>query len=53
MGGQGHCKHSIERRSRTLHDEYKKGRSRAKKDMFVGFVEFVVGCVEWGACRDQ
>ncbi len=52
MGGQGRCKHSMERRSRTLQDEYKKGSSRAKKDRFVGFVETIVRCVEWGACRD-
>ncbi len=39
--------------SRTLQDKYKKGSSRAKKDMFVGFVETIVRCVEWGACRDR
>ncbi len=46
MGGQGCCKHSMERESRTLQDGYKKGSSRAKKDMFVVFVESIVDCVE-------
>jgi hypothetical protein len=53
MGGEGRYKHSMERRSRTLQDEYKKGSSRAKKDRFVGFIETIVRCVEWGACRDR
>jgi hypothetical protein len=36
----------MERGSRMLQDEYKKGSSRAKEDMFVVFVESVVDCVE-------
>jgi hypothetical protein len=35
----------MERRSRMLHDEYKKKSSTAKEGWFVGFVEFVVQCV--------
>jgi hypothetical protein len=36
----------MERGSRTLQDEYKKGSSRAKEHMSVVFVESVVDCVE-------
>jgi hypothetical protein len=36
----------MEKGSKTLQDEYKKGSSRAKKDKFVVFVEYVVDCVE-------
>jgi hypothetical protein len=37
MGGQGHCKHSMEKGNKTLQDKYKKGSSRAKKDRSLGF----------------
>ncbi len=53
MGGQRHCKHSMERKSKKLQDEYKKGSSRVKKGRSVGFVESIIGCVEGGACRDR
>jgi hypothetical protein len=46
MGGQGHYKHSMEKGSRMLQDEYKMGSSKAKRDMFVVLVAFVVHCVE-------
>ncbi len=53
MGGQGRCKHSMEKGNKTLQDEYKKGSSKAKKDKFVVLVASIVDCVELGACRDQ
>ncbi len=37
MGGQGRCKHSMEKGNRTLQNKYKKGSSKAKKDRFVVF----------------
>ncbi len=37
MGGQGQCKHSMEKGNRMLQDEYKKGSSKAKKDRSVVF----------------
>jgi predicted metal-binding protein len=37
----------------TMQDEYKKGSSKAKKDMFVVCVEIVLDCVKWEACRDR
>jgi len=46
MGGQGCCKHSMERESRTLHDKYKKGSLKAKKVRFVVLVASIVDCVE-------
>ncbi len=46
MGGQGCCKHSMERRNRTLHDEYKNRSSRVEEGKSVGLVEYVVECVE-------
>jgi len=51
MGGQWRCKHSTEKGNRTLHDEYKKGSSRAKKDRCVFIIEIVADCVEKGACK--
>jgi len=48
MGGQGHCKEG----NRTLQDEYKKGSSKAKKDMYVVLVAFIVDCVGSRACKD-
>ncbi len=39
-------KHSMEKGSRTLQDEYKKGSSKAKKDRSVVVVEFVVDYVK-------
>jgi hypothetical protein len=32
MGGQGRCKHSMEKGSKTLHGKYKKGSLKAKMD---------------------
>ncbi len=51
MGGQERYKHSMEKGSRTLQDEYKKGSSRAKKNRSMFIVEIVIDCVEGGACR--
>jgi len=36
----------MQRGSRTMQNEYKKGSSRAKKDKYVVFVEIIVDCVE-------
>jgi hypothetical protein len=52
MGGQGCYKHSMERKSWMLHDEYNNRSSRTKESRFVGFVESIVQCIEWGTCKD-
>jgi hypothetical protein len=36
----------MERRSRMLQDEYKKGNSRAKEDMSIVFVESIINCIK-------
>jgi hypothetical protein len=46
MGGQGRCKHSMERGNITSYDKYKKGSSKTKKDKVVVLVASVVDCVE-------
>ncbi len=51
MGGQERCKHSMEKESKMLQDEYKKGSSRAKKDKSIFVVETVVDCVKGGTCK--
>jgi hypothetical protein len=53
MDAQGRSKHSIEMGGRMLWDEYKKGNSRTKKDMFVFVVETMADCVKGEACRVQ
>jgi hypothetical protein len=42
----------MEKRRKTLHDEYKKRSSRAEEERSIGLVEYVVECVELGACRN-
>ncbi len=51
MGGQERCKHSMEKESKMLQDEYKKGSSRVKKDKSIFVVETVADCVKGGACK--
>jgi hypothetical protein len=42
----------MEKRNRTMQDEYKKGSSKAKKDRSINLVAYVVDCVKSRAYRD-
>ncbi len=48
MGGQGHCKHSMEVESWTVHDSIRRGvQGQKEKKKFVGFVESIVEKSKW------